>query len=177
MKLTPASSAAWMMRIDSSWSGLPQEPNIMAPRHSSLTETPVRPRTCRRTSGPRGRRLERRRPAAEQPQGLLVAGAGMGGVGEDGQAHVGREVQALEVEAEVAHDRMVEVLDAVEVEADVVRGPVGAERLALGGELADEVRQGAVLWVAAGGGAQHGDRVAGGAVPVEVEVAGAGIEE
>ena len=33
-----------MMRIDSSWSGLPQAPNIIAPRHSWLTETPVRPR-------------------------------------------------------------------------------------------------------------------------------------
>src|SRR4051794_12017170 len=32
-----------MIRIDSSWSGLPQAPNIMAPRHSWLTETPVRP--------------------------------------------------------------------------------------------------------------------------------------
>jgi hypothetical protein len=43
MKLMPASSARWMMRIDSSWSGLPQAPNIIAPRHSLLTETPVRP--------------------------------------------------------------------------------------------------------------------------------------
>src|SRR4051794_5268447 len=44
MKLTPASSAAWMMRIESSWSGLPQAPNIMAPRQSGLTRTPVLPR-------------------------------------------------------------------------------------------------------------------------------------
>src|SRR6266550_3005202 len=44
MKLMPASRAAWMMRIDSSWSGSPQVPNIIAPRHSLLTETPVRPR-------------------------------------------------------------------------------------------------------------------------------------
>src|SRR6478609_2836546 len=43
MKLIPASRAVWMMRIDSSWSLLPQAPNIMAPRHSWLTETPVRP--------------------------------------------------------------------------------------------------------------------------------------
>src|SRR3954451_9084208 len=39
----PASRAAWMIRIDSSWSGLPQDPNIIAPRHILLTETPVRP--------------------------------------------------------------------------------------------------------------------------------------
>src|SRR2546423_1445335 len=44
MKLTPASSAAWMMRIDSSWSVLPHSPNIIAPRQSGLTFTPVLPR-------------------------------------------------------------------------------------------------------------------------------------
>src|SRR4051812_42401664 len=43
MKLIPASSARWMMRIDSSWSVLPQAPNIIAPRHSGVTLTPVRP--------------------------------------------------------------------------------------------------------------------------------------
>src|SRR5205823_4326506 len=32
-----------MIRIDSSWSGLPQAPNIIAPRHSGLTSTPVAP--------------------------------------------------------------------------------------------------------------------------------------
>src|SRR4051794_23429487 len=47
MKLIPASSARWMMRIESSWSGLPQSPNIMAPRQSGLTRTPVRPRERR----------------------------------------------------------------------------------------------------------------------------------
>ena len=43
MKLMPASSAAWMILTESSWSGLPHAPNIMAPRHSGLTLTPVRP--------------------------------------------------------------------------------------------------------------------------------------
>src|SRR5205823_6733232 len=51
MKLIPASSARWMTRIDSSWSGLPQAPNIIAPRHSGLTCTPVLPRL--RSSMPR----------------------------------------------------------------------------------------------------------------------------
>src|SRR4051794_32282632 len=32
-----------MMRIESSWSVLPQAPNIIAPRQSGLTWTPVRP--------------------------------------------------------------------------------------------------------------------------------------
>src|SRR4051812_36480259 len=44
MKLMPASSARWMMRIDSSWSVSPHAPNIIAPRQSGLTLTPVRPR-------------------------------------------------------------------------------------------------------------------------------------
>jgi hypothetical protein len=39
----PASTAAWMIRIDSLWSGSPQAPNIIAPRHSFETATPVRP--------------------------------------------------------------------------------------------------------------------------------------
>src|SRR3954464_1559663 len=43
MKLIPASRAAWMIRIDSSWSALPHAPNIIAPRQNLLTETPVRP--------------------------------------------------------------------------------------------------------------------------------------
>src|SRR6476659_9909558 len=43
-KLMPESSAAWMMRTDSSWSVLPHSPNIIAPRHSGLTLTPVLPR-------------------------------------------------------------------------------------------------------------------------------------
>src|SRR3954467_451134 len=42
-KLMPASSARWMIRIESSWSVLPHAPNIIAPRHSGLTFTPVRP--------------------------------------------------------------------------------------------------------------------------------------
>src|ERR1700679_1852697 len=43
MKLIPASRARWTIAIDSSWSGLPKAPNIIAPRQSWLTEMPVRP--------------------------------------------------------------------------------------------------------------------------------------
>src|SRR3954471_2567246 len=43
MKLMPASRARWMIRIESLWSVLPHAPNIIAPRHSGLTWTPVRP--------------------------------------------------------------------------------------------------------------------------------------
>src|SRR6266567_526414 len=42
-KLTPASRALWMIRMHSSWSVLPQEPNIIVPRQSALTSTPVWP--------------------------------------------------------------------------------------------------------------------------------------
>src|ERR1700681_3007308 len=40
----PSSMARWMIRLDSAWSGLPHAPNIMAPRQSLLTLTPVRPK-------------------------------------------------------------------------------------------------------------------------------------
>jgi hypothetical protein len=43
MKLIPASRARWMIWIESSWSGLPILPNIMAPRQYGLTLIPVRP--------------------------------------------------------------------------------------------------------------------------------------
>src|SRR6266496_4504890 len=46
-KLMPASSARWMIRTLSSWSGLPSEPNIIAPSAYSLTEMPVPPRVLR----------------------------------------------------------------------------------------------------------------------------------
>jgi hypothetical protein len=48
-------------------------------------------------------------------------------------------------EGDVADGGVVELLDAGVVEADVVGGPAGAEFGALGGELADEVREVAVV--------------------------------
>ena len=79
----------------------------------------------------RSRRLggvDRGRPASEQVERLLGAGAGFGGVGEERQPVVGGDVEAVEAEAELADDGVVEVLDGGGVEADVVCGPVGAER-------------------------------------------------
>jgi hypothetical protein len=43
-EVDPASSVRWMMRMLSSWSLVPHSPNIIAPRHRLLTETPVFPR-------------------------------------------------------------------------------------------------------------------------------------
>jgi len=79
------------------------------------------------------------RPAAKELERVLGAAPGLGGVGEERQAGVGGEVEAVVRQVEVADDGMVELLDAGVVEADVVRGPARAERLALGRELADEV--------------------------------------
>jgi hypothetical protein len=72
---------------------------------------------------------------------------------------------------------VVEVLDAADVEAHVVACPVLTELLAASRELADEVGKVAVEGVATGGRAQGGDDVAGDAVPVEVELAGAWVEK
>ena len=80
-------------------------------------------------------------------------------------------------EGEVADDGVVVALVAGLVGADVVRGPAGAEGVALGGELADEVGEVAVVWVAAGFGAQHRDGVVGDAVPLDEEAGRARVEE
>src|SRR5438552_6353700 len=78
-------------------------------------------------------------PAAEELERLFGARAGLGGVGEDRQPVVCGEVQPVKAQAELADDGMVELLDAGVVEAHVVRGPAGVERLALCCELADQV--------------------------------------
>ena len=72
---------------------------------------------------------------------------------------------------------MVQPLGPGLVVADVVRRPPGAELGAAGRQLPDEVRQFAVVRVAAGLGAQVRDEILGGALPVGVEVLRGGIEE
>ena len=85
------------------------------------------------------RLIERRRPAPEEVERLLGLGAGLSGVREDGKVGVSPELHHLERQAEVSDDRVVNMLDARLVDADVVRGPSGAERLALRRQLSDEV--------------------------------------
>ena len=63
------------------------------------------------------------------------------------------------------------------VVADVVGGPPLAERLAAGRQLADQVGERAVVRVAARFGAQGGDQVLGGLLPVGEELLRRGIEE
>src|ERR1035441_8664511 len=69
------------------------------------------------------------------------------------------------------------MLEGGGVEAHVVSGPQGAERFALGGELADEIGEVAVVRVAARRPAQDGNRLSGGAVPVGIERFSAWVEE
>src|SRR5947209_6216987 len=78
---------------------------------------------------------------------------------------------------DVRDDGVTEFLGAGVVEADVVGGPAGAELVALGGKLADQLYEIAVVGFASCCCAENRDDVAGGAVPVDVELAGARVEE
>src|SRR3954451_17098665 len=84
-------------------------------------------------------RVDGCRPASERVEALGGAGAGLGGIDENGQAGVRGDVKAVEAQAEFADDGVVEVLERAGMEADVVCCPVGAKRFALRGEFADEV--------------------------------------
>ena len=69
-EVDPGVERRWMIRIESSWSGLPQAPNIIAPRHSGLTFTPVRPRVRRSM-----RETYRRRATARRRRSCTGPGA------------------------------------------------------------------------------------------------------
>src|SRR3954470_18434104 len=90
--------------------------------------------------------------------------------GLTGSYLVGRELHDLIRELEVADDRVVQSLGADLVVADVVRCPPGAELGAASRQLADQVREVAVVGVAAGLGAKVCDEVLGGPFPVGVEL-------
>src|SRR4051794_12277992 len=102
MKLMPASSARWMILIESSWSVLPHAPNIIAPRHSGLTCTPVRPSErismgCHSTrpdvpaldEAHAGARARRRHHARRSALGAGVGGAPPAGGGARGPGRGG----------------------------------------------------------------------------------------
>jgi hypothetical protein len=63
------------------------------------------------------------------------------------------------------------------MEHHIVGRPQGAERVAAGGEFADEVSEPTFVGVAAGFGAQDGDHVLRGGFPIAVELAAARAEE
>jgi hypothetical protein len=66
---------------------------------------------------------------------------------------------------------MVYAFAARAVEADVMSGPPGAELVAAGGQLADQLDELLVVGVAARLGPEHGGDVVSGALPVGEEVA------
>jgi hypothetical protein len=84
-----------------------------------------------------------------------------GGVDVEAEAGVGGEVHGLVRKGELADDGVAEALDARAVELHVVPSPAGGELLAAGAELADQLRQHAVVRRAAGLRAQERDRVVG----------------
>lgn len=100
----------------------------------------------------------------------MVSAAGFGGVDAEALSAVGGEVEGVEVEREVAHNLMVEPLVAGAVQGDVVGCPADAERVAAGGELADEIGELPVVRVPACLGAKDADRVVGDLVPVDEEL-------
>src|SRR3954453_20874210 len=94
-------------------------------------------------SGPIGRSVEGRSrvtggPAREQGQRILRRRTGLGEVGHQTGGRARLERQRLEGEGEIADDRVVQLLDAVVVDADVVGGPADAEVLRRSGQLADQ---------------------------------------
>jgi hypothetical protein len=86
-----------------------------------------------------GLRVGRRSPASQEAERLGGLRVGFRCPDRDRQSGVGRELDAVVGEADVADDGVVEVLAAGVVEADIVGCPPGAELCAPGGELADQV--------------------------------------
>jgi hypothetical protein len=91
-------------------------------------------------------------PAGQQIKGVGGGAGGFGGVDEHPQTGVGGQVERLVGEVEVADDGMVQPLAAGLVEQHVVAGPQASERLAAGGQFADEVVQVFVVRIATGFG-------------------------
>jgi len=98
--------------------------------------------------------LEGGGPGSEEVERVVCRGAGLGAECEEIQAGIGGELEYFVGEGEVADDGVGVALVAGLVGADVVRGPADAERVALGGELADEVCEVVVVRIAAGLGAE-----------------------
>jgi hypothetical protein len=111
-------------------------------------------------------------PAGEDAKCLVGGRTRFGAVDDDGLPRVGRDLQGVVLEVEVAGQGMAERLDAAAVVLDVVRSPQLPEGLAAQGQLADQAGQGPVVRGASGLGAQAADGGVGDAVPVPVEPRG-----
>src|SRR6185437_3554447 len=116
-------------------------------------------------------------PAGQQAECIRVRAAGCGTAHDDVQALVGGEFHGLVGERQLPDERVVQALGAGPVPPDFVPGPALPEGVAAGGQLADQVRQGLVVGVAADLGAKGGDVLVGDGVPVRVELGGGGIQE
>ena len=107
----------------------------------------------------------------------MVGRTGWSGVDAETLPVVGDEVERVEVEREVADERMMDSFRAGAVEGDVVSGPSDAECVAAGGEFADEVGESSVERVASGLGSKDADGVVGDLVPVDEELPCAWVQE
>jgi len=116
------------------------------------------------------------RPRAQQLQRVGGARAGLDRVGVQPPLAVGQR-QRLDVQHEVAHDRVLEALGAAAARVDVVLGPPGAELGTGHGELADQRLQRLVVRVATDRLAQDRDRRAAGHLPVGEQLAGPRVQE
>src|SRR5207247_1350457 len=116
-------------------------------------------------------------PAGQQVERIGVPAAGCGAAHDEIQALVGGELHGLVGERQLPDERVVQALGASAVPPDFVPGPALPEGVAAGGQLADQVRQGLVVGVAADLGAQGGDVLVGDGVPVGVELGGGGVQE
>ena len=97
----------------------------------------------------------------EEAQGLLGGRVGLGGVHEQDEAVVGRELHRLVAQIQLADNGVADLLDTGAVETHVVRGPPDTELLAAGGQLAHQIGQRLVVGVSAGFLPQDRDCVAG----------------
>ena len=122
-------------------------------------------------------RLLGRGPAGQQPQRVPGGRTGLGGVDEERQPGVGREIQALVHKTEVPDRGVPELLESGVMLAHVGGRPPGAELLTARGKFPDEVGQATVEGVTAGLGPQDRHRVIRGALPVRVEPVGTVVQE
>ena len=105
-------------------------------------------------------------PGSEHSVPLFGGRARPRGVDGEGEARFSHHLQGLVGEGEVTGEVVVVLLGAATVVPDVMRGP-GAELVATGGQLPNEVVQVLVVRTAAGFGPQDGNGDVGDLLPVQ----------
>ena len=117
------------------------------------------------------------RPRPQQGERLGGRRGRLSRVDRHRQAGFSIQRHRLVGEAEVADDLVVEPLGAGAVDAHVMAAPPPYELGAAGGQLADQVVQGLVVWIAARRGSQDRHVDVRRTVPVREEVVGPRVEE